>query len=115
MGGGIEDFEGVPIIHLRESPLYGWNGVLKRGLDLVVGGVALVVLSPVLLVVASAVKLTSPGPTLLRQERMGLDGRAFSMLKFRTTRARAAAETGPGAATPPHARRTRARRGLRPA
>jgi Undecaprenyl-phosphate glucose phosphotransferase len=106
MRGGIEDFEGVPIIHLRESPLYGWNGVLKRGLDLVVGGVALVVLSPVLLIVASAVKLTSPGPTLLRQERMGLDGRAFSMLKFRTMRADAEAESGPVWATPDDARRT---------
>ena len=107
MRGGIEDFEGVPIIHLRESPLYGWNGVLKRGLDLVVGGVALVVLSPVLLIVASAVRLTSPGPTLLRQERMGLDGRAFSMLKFRTMRADAEAESGPVWATPDDARRTR--------
>ncbi|HMH50823.1 MAG TPA: undecaprenyl-phosphate glucose phosphotransferase [Candidatus Acidoferrum sp.] len=107
MRGGIEDFEGVPIIHLRESPLYGWNGVLKRGLDLMVGGVALVVLSPVLLIVASAVKLTSPGPTLLRQERMGLDGRAFSMLKFRTMRADAEAESGPVWATPDDARRTR--------
>ena len=107
MRGGIEDFEGVPIIHLRESPLFGWNGLLKRGLDLVVGGVALVVLSPVLLAVASAVKLTSPGPTLLRQERMGLDGRAFSMLKFRTMRADAEAESGPVWATPDDDRRTR--------
>jgi len=107
MRGGIEDFEGVPIIHLRESPLFGWNGVLKRGLDLVVGGVALVVLSPVLMIVASAVKLTSPGPTLLRQERMGLDGRAFSMLKFRTMRSDAEAESGPVWATPDDDRRTR--------
>src|SRR6185503_1621432 len=68
MRGGIEEFEGVPILHLRESPLYGWNRVLKRGLDLVAGGLALVVLAPALLVVALAVKLTSPGPVLLRQE-----------------------------------------------
>ena len=106
MRGGIEEFEGVPIIHLRESPLYGWNGVLKRALDLIVGGVALVVLSPVLLLVAIAVKLTSRGPTLLRQERMGLDGRAFSMLKFRTMRADAEAESGPVWATPEDDRRT---------
>jgi Undecaprenyl-phosphate glucose phosphotransferase len=107
MRGGIEDFEGVPVIHLRESPLYGWNGVLKRALDLIVGGVALVVLSPVLLAVAAAVKLSSPGPLLLRQERMGLDGRAFSMLKFRTMRPDAEAETGPVWATPDDDRRTR--------
>jgi len=106
MRGGIEEFEGVPIIHLRESPLYGWNRVLKRGLDLVAGGLALVVLAPALLVVALAVKLTSPGPVLLRQERMGLDGRAFSMLKFRTMRADAEAESGPVWAAPDDDRRT---------
>jgi Undecaprenyl-phosphate glucose phosphotransferase len=106
MRGGIEEFEGVPIIHLRESPLYGWNGVIKRGLDLVVGSLALVVLSPVLLVIAAAVKLTSAGPTLLRQERMGLDGRAFAMLKFRTMRADAEAESGPVWTAPDDARRT---------
>jgi Undecaprenyl-phosphate glucose phosphotransferase len=106
MRGGIEDFEGVPIIHLRESPLYGWNRVLKRTMDLVVGALAVTVLSPVLAVVALAVKLSSPGPVLLRQERMGLDGRAFSMLKFRTMRADAEAETGPVWATAGDARRT---------
>jgi Undecaprenyl-phosphate glucose phosphotransferase len=107
MRGGIEDFEGVPIIHLRESPLYGWNGLLKRGLDLVVGGTALVLLAPVLLAVAAAVKLSSRGPVLLRQERMGLDGRAFAMLKFRTMRADAEAETGPVWASRDDDRRTR--------
>ena len=106
MRGGIEEFEGVPVIHLRESPLFGWNGVIKRGLDLVVGSLVLVALSPVLLVVAVAVKLTSAGPTLLRQERMGLDGRAFSMLKFRTMRADAEAESGPVWTAPDDARRT---------
>jgi len=106
MRGGIEEFEGVPIIHLRESPLYGWNRVLKRGLDLVVGGVALVVLAPLLVAVAVVIRLTSPGPALLRQERMGLDGRAFSMLKFRTMRVDAEAESGPVWAAPDDDRRT---------
>ena len=99
MRGGIEEFEGVPVIHLRESPFYGWNRVLKRALDVVVGGLAVVVLAPVLLLVTLAVKLTSRGPALLRQERMGLDGRRFSMLKFRTMRVDAEAETGPVWAT----------------
>jgi Undecaprenyl-phosphate glucose phosphotransferase len=107
MRGGIEDFEGVPIIHLRESPLFGWNGVLKRGLDVLVGSLALVVLAPVGLIVAAAVKLSSPGPVLLRQERMGLDGRAFDMLKFRTMRVDAEAQTGPVWAVPDDDRRTR--------
>jgi Undecaprenyl-phosphate glucose phosphotransferase len=95
MRGGIEEFEGIPIIHLRESPLYGWNRILKRAMDLVVGGLALVFVAPLLVVIALVVRWTSSGPVLLRQERMGLDGRAFAMLKFRTMRADAEAESGP--------------------
>jgi exopolysaccharide biosynthesis polyprenyl glycosylphosphotransferase len=93
--GGIEEFEGVPLIHLRESPLHGWNRVLKRALDLSLGGLVLVAAAPVMAAIAVAVRLSSPGPAVLRQERMGLDGRAFTMLKFRTMRVDAEAETGP--------------------
>jgi Undecaprenyl-phosphate glucose phosphotransferase len=107
MRGGIEEFEGVPIIHLRESPLYGWNRILKRVTDLVVGGVALVLALPLLLLIALLVRLTSPGPVLLHQERMGLDGRAFPMLKFRTMRVDAEAQTGPVWASAQDDRRTR--------
>ena len=93
--GGIEEFEAIPFIHLRESPLYGWNQLMKRVFDLVVGGVCLFVAAPVMLGIALAVRLTSPGPVLLRQERMGLDGRRFELLKFRTMRVDAEAATGP--------------------
>ena len=105
--GGVEEFETVPFIHLRESPLYGWNRVLKRGVDLVGGAVALTLAAPVMLAVALALKLTSPGPVLYRQERMGVDGRRFWMLKFRTMRVDAEAETGPMWARPDDPRRTR--------
>jgi Undecaprenyl-phosphate glucose phosphotransferase len=105
--GGVEEFEGVPLIHLRESPLHGWNRVLKRATDLVLGGAGLVLAAPLMLAIAAAIRATSPGPVLLRQERMGLDGRAFRMLKFRTMRADAEAETGPVWATPDDPRRTR--------
>jgi Undecaprenyl-phosphate glucose phosphotransferase len=104
--GGMEEFEGVPLIYLRESPLHGWNRVLKRGFDLVVGGVAFIVFSPVMAVIALAVRLASPGPVLLRQVRMGLDGREFEMLKFRTMREDAEAETGPVWASLDDPRRT---------
>jgi exopolysaccharide biosynthesis polyprenyl glycosylphosphotransferase len=60
-----------------------------------------------MLVIAVAIRATSPGPVLLRQERMGLDGRAFRMLKFRTMRADAEADTGPVWATENDPRRTR--------
>jgi Undecaprenyl-phosphate glucose phosphotransferase len=104
--GGIEEFEAIPFIHLRESPLYGWNRVMKRAFDLVVGGVCLLVAAPVMLGVALAIRLGSPGPVLLRQERMGLDGRRFQLLKFRTMRVDAEAATGPVWARPDDDRRT---------
>src|SRR5881409_2705633 len=97
--GGVEEFETVPFIHLRESPLYGWNRVLKRAFDLVGGALALTLAAPVMLALIVALKLTSPGPVLYRQERMGVDGRRFRMLKFRTMRVDAEAQTGPVWAT----------------
>ncbi len=105
--GGVEEFESIPFIHLRESPLYGWNRVAKRVLDLVVGGLALVLAAPAMLAIATALKLVSSGPVLYRQERMGLDGQRFQMLKFRTMRVDAERETGPVWARPDDSRRTR--------
>jgi len=105
--GGVEEFETIPFIHLRESPLYGWNRVLKRALDLTLGAAALLVTAPVMLLVALALKLTAPGPVLYRQERMGVDGRRFQMLKFRTMRLDAERATGPVWARPDDPRRTR--------
>ncbi len=104
--GGVEEFEMIPFIHLRESQLYGWNRVLKRAFDLLFGALGLAVASPIMLTIAAALKLTSPGPVLYRQERMGVDGRRFRMLKFRTMRVNAEAETGPVWARPDDPRRT---------
>jgi len=111
--GGVEEFETIPFIHLRESPLYGWNLVLKRGFDLVLGGLALAVAAPVMMGIAVLVKASSHGPVLYRQERMGLDGRRFSMLKFRTMRTDAEKETGPVWAQSDDPRRTGPGRFLR--
>jgi len=104
--GGIEEFETLPIIHLRESPLYGWNLVLKRAFDVAIGAATLAALAPLMLAIAAAIKLTSPGPVLYRQERMGLDGRRFRMLKFRSMVADAETTTGPRWAVPDDPRRT---------
>jgi Undecaprenyl-phosphate glucose phosphotransferase len=104
--GGIEEFEGIPLIHLRESPLYGWNRVLKRTFDMVFGGVATMLALPLMGLIALAIRLTSGAPVLLRQERMGLDGRRFSMLKFRSMRVDAEAQSGPVWARPGDTRRT---------
>src|SRR5438132_1648819 len=104
--GGIEEFEMVPFIHLRESRLYGLNRVLARAFDLVFGGLGLAVAAPIMLAIAVGLKLTTPGPVLYHQERMGVDGRRFRMLKFRTMRVDAEAETGPVWARPDDPRRT---------
>jgi len=85
--GGLEEFGGLPIISLQGAPLEGWNRVLKRTFDVLVSGLALVLGSPVLLLVALSVKLSSRGPVFFGQERMGIDGQLFKMLKFRTMRA----------------------------
>jgi Undecaprenyl-phosphate glucose phosphotransferase len=104
--GGIEDFEGIPFIHLRESPLFGWNRVLKRAFDLGFGALVLLLTAPFMSMIAVILKLTSPGPVFFRQQRMGLDGRSFAMLKFRTMRVDAEAATGPVWARPGDPRRT---------
>jgi Undecaprenyl-phosphate glucose phosphotransferase len=84
--GEAEMFEGLPIITLQGSPLHGWNVVLKRATDLLGALVALAVVAPVMMAAAILVRVTSSGPILYRQERMGLDGKPFMMLKFRTMR-----------------------------
>ena len=95
LGGYIEDFDGLQIVTLQSSPLTGWNSLLKRGVDLVVGGLALLICAPVMALVALAIRCSSPGPVLYRQERMGLDGERFQMLKFRTMVNDAERHTGP--------------------
>ncbi|MFH1060986.1 MAG: undecaprenyl-phosphate glucose phosphotransferase [Pseudomonadota bacterium] len=106
--GSVEEFEGLPIIGLRGSPLEGWNKVLKRAVDVAGSLVGIVALGPVMLAIAGLVRIFSgPGPVLYRQERMGLDGRLFTMLKFRTMRADAEAECGPVWCAEDDPRRTR--------
>ncbi len=104
--GGVEEFEGLPFVYLRESPLHGWNQVAKRVFDVAFSVTVLAALAPFILALAAAVKATSRGPILFGQERMGLDGQRFRMLKFRTMRLDAEAETGPVWAPPDDPRRT---------
>jgi len=104
--GGIGEFEGMPIISLRDTPLYGWNVVVKRVTDIVLSTTILLAVSPLMLVISLLVKATSIGPVFYRQERMGLDGRIFSMLKFRTMETQAEKETGPVWAAKSDSRKT---------
>ncbi|HVA20624.1 MAG TPA: exopolysaccharide biosynthesis polyprenyl glycosylphosphotransferase [Candidatus Micrarchaeia archaeon] len=90
-----EEVGGVPLVSLRPSRLVGRNVILKRAFDLV--GTALIGLlaGPCVLLLALAVRLTSPGPALYRQERLGQDGRPFAVWKLRSMVHRAEAGTGP--------------------
>jgi exopolysaccharide biosynthesis polyprenyl glycosylphosphotransferase len=80
----IRPFEGLPLLSVEQPQFEGWRRVVKSGMDRLVAACALIVLLPVLLVMALAVGCTSPGPVLYRQERVGINGRSFTMLKFRS-------------------------------
>src|SRR6202171_196887 len=82
--GGLEEFGGLPIVNLQSTGVLGINALAKRAFDLVLSSLLLLLLSPLLLAIAAVVKATSKGPVLYAQERVGLDGKAFRMLKFRT-------------------------------
>jgi Undecaprenyl-phosphate glucose phosphotransferase len=82
----VEDFDGMPVVLVTESPEQGWNAVLKRAFDLVCSGLGLLVLAPVFAFLALLVRFDSPGPVFFAQERVGLNGRRFRMLKFRSMR-----------------------------
>jgi len=92
---GLEDLEGVPIIAINDVPLQGFNTIIKRAIDVVVGAAALAVLAVPFAFIAVIIRLTSPGPVFYRQERMGLDGRGFTVHKFRSMYHDAERETGP--------------------
>lgn len=72
------------LLTLSTGPLDGWPVFVKRGLDILLSSALLIVLLPLLLVTAAVIKLTSPGPVLFRQKRLGLNKRQFSICKFRT-------------------------------
>ncbi|MBP7216394.1 MAG: undecaprenyl-phosphate glucose phosphotransferase [Candidatus Omnitrophica bacterium] len=103
---GIENLEGLPVINIRESPLYGWNKLAKRLFDIAVSLSILVFLSPILFILAVAIKLSSPGPIFYVQERMGLDGTIFNIIKFRSMFIWAEEGTGPQRTRKNDARRT---------
>ncbi|MCI9582284.1 undecaprenyl-phosphate glucose phosphotransferase [Clostridiaceae bacterium] len=81
----MEDLQGLPVIHIRHVPLTSiLNATIKRGVDLIGAAVALILFSPVMLIAAAGIKLTSPGPVIYSQERVGLHNRPFKMYKFRS-------------------------------
>jgi exopolysaccharide biosynthesis polyprenyl glycosylphosphotransferase len=103
----VDAIDGVPLVGIRRNRLRGANSTIKRLIDVVVSGSLLVVLSPLLIILAVLIKITSPlGPVLFRQERVGMHRRPFTVYKFRTMIPDAEASTGPLVATPGDPRAT---------
>ncbi len=109
----IGDLNGLPLVSIRDVALRGWRLALKRVVDVVFSAAFLVAFAPVLLLLALLVKLDSRGPALYIQERVGLDGKPFPAIKFRSMRQDAEAMTGPVWASANDPRRTRVGRFLR--
>ena len=89
------DLDGIPVIDVNDIPLQGLNAFVKRLLDIAISGSALLVLGIPLAIIALLVRLSSKGPALFRQERMSLDGRPFTIVKFRSMMDDAERDSGP--------------------
>jgi exopolysaccharide biosynthesis polyprenyl glycosylphosphotransferase len=103
---GIDDLGGLPLISVRDYAMRGYLLTLKRLIDFVGATVALIIFSPLMFLTALAIKLESPGPVFFVQPRMGLDGREFMMIKFRSMRTDAEKD-GPGWTVKDDPRQTR--------
>jgi Undecaprenyl-phosphate glucose phosphotransferase len=82
----VGELSGLPLLNVRDVALRGWNRRIKRAFDIIFSGAVLVLTSPVLLLIALIVKLSSPGPVFFIQERVGLDNKPFRLVKFRSMR-----------------------------
>lgn len=104
----FDNFAGMPMINVRDIPLdMTANRLAKRLFDIVFSLFAIVVMSPVMLIVTLGVRMTSPGPIIFRQERVGLNRRTFTMYKFRSMKMQRDGEEDTGWSTEHDPRRTR--------
>ncbi len=93
-GTAIAFFDDIPILRLRETPMQGMQGILKRLIDIVCSMSAVILLSPLMLAIAVSIRLTSPGKAIFRQERVGRAGKRFHIYKFRSMRTDAEEKVG---------------------
>jgi Undecaprenyl-phosphate glucose phosphotransferase len=91
----LEDLDGLPLISINDVPLRGINNVLKRLVDLLLSSIVVVLGALPAAVIATLIRLSSPGPAFYRQVRMGLDGKAFTVYKFRSMPVDAEEVSGP--------------------
>jgi len=90
----IQEIGGIPLIEVNPSPLTGWYGYIKRGMDLLAAGIGLVMAIPLAIIVIAAIKMDSPGPIFYSQKRLGKNGKPIFVHKFRTMRQDAEKATG---------------------
>ena len=95
MHHSLTEMAGIPVVNISYSAIDGANRVVKAMEDYVLASLLLVLASPAMLLIAIGVKLSSPGPILYRQTRVGWNGKEFTMLKFRTMPVDVEKETGP--------------------
>lgn len=91
----ISDLAGFSVLNIRSSPMMGVNRMIKEIEDRALAAMIILLISPLLLLIALAIKLDSPGPIFYRQQRIGWNGKTFDMLKFRTMPVDAEAASGP--------------------
>lgn len=80
----MDQVAGIPLLGVREATITGWNLALKRAMDIVISGLGLLLLSPLILLIALAIRLDSPGPVFFKQKRVGRGGKLFTIYKFRS-------------------------------
>ncbi len=103
----LEDLDGTPVINLSQVPLQGWSSLAKRTMDIILASLGLALLLPFFPFLALAIWWEDRGPIFYRQERMGLDGKPFMILKFRSMKVNAESSSGPVWAIRGDDRRTR--------
>jgi len=107
MNGSVDDFDGLPVLNLVDKPIVGMKAWVKRTFDVTFSSAVLTLLMPLMLLLAAAVKISVKGPVFYRQERMGLDGKRFEIIKYRTMPQGSEGATGPVWASEGDARPTR--------
>jgi exopolysaccharide biosynthesis polyprenyl glycosylphosphotransferase len=85
----INELNGVPLIGVRQSRIQGWNLWIKRGVDILGAAAALIIAAPLMALIALAIRIDTPGPILIKQTRVGKNGKEFTCYKFRSMQANA--------------------------
>lgn len=80
----VNEIAGIPIVEVRKTPLEGWGRIIKRTADIILAILFIIIFSPIMLIFALLVKIDSRGPVIYRNLRIGKDGKAFKLLKFRS-------------------------------